>query len=695
MYETAFNNVVTKYDGILSEIEFQKNLLDEYISQTEGKGYIVSTEYYDALIKNEKSNIKKLKQEKSDLLDALEEAVNSKTIAEGSESWQNMVNQINDVTLAIEESNTAIIEYNNSIRDIEWSIFDLLQEKISQITDEADFLIDLMSNGNLYDDRGQLTNEGMSTMGLHGLNYNVYMAQADKYAEEILKIDKELAEDPYNQDLAERRQELLDLQQDMILAAESEKDAIKDLVSEGIELELDALQELIDKYEDALDSSKDLYDYNKKISEQTSEIASLEKQLAAYRNDNSEETRQKVQQIKVSLEDARENLEETQYDQFISDQKKLFDELYDQYSEILNSRLDDLNGLIEDMIAEINNNADMISNTLSEKAESVGYTLSSSMESIWNTSVTGITDVLTTYGNNIQGGISSAATTVNATLGAMNLNLQNMIKALNSMAATKVESVSTASASKTPEATLSSTSSSSTSKTTSTSSSTKTTTSTASKTGSGNGKPEVGDKVKFNTGLYYADSYGGGAHGSKNRGGYVYITKINTKGSYPYHVSIGKKLGSGDLGWLKLKQISGYATGKEKFLTNDIAWTQEDGQEMIVRPSDGAILTPIAKNDSILNARASNNIWDMANSPSDFIRDNLKLDNFGEPVNKCAQNTYQQNLDKVIFNLPNVKNYEELLSEMQSDKNFERLILSMTVDRIAGKSALAKGKAIR
>ena len=70
-----------------------------------------------------------------------------------------------------------------------------------------------MENDKLYDDKGQLTNEGKSTMGLHGVNYNVYMAQADKYAQEIAKIDKDLAKDPYNQDLAQRRQELLELQQ--------------------------------------------------------------------------------------------------------------------------------------------------------------------------------------------------------------------------------------------------------------------------------------------------------------------------------------------------------------------------------------------------------------------------------------------------------------------------------------------------
>ena len=143
--------------------------------------------------------------------------MNSGTIKQGSEAWYEMVNQIDEVTLSIEQANTTVLELNKSIREVDWQVFDLLQERISYITTEADFLINLMENDKLYDDKGQLTNEGKSTMGLHGVNYNVYMAQADKYAQEIAKIDKDLAKDPYNQDLAQRRQELLELQQEMML----------------------------------------------------------------------------------------------------------------------------------------------------------------------------------------------------------------------------------------------------------------------------------------------------------------------------------------------------------------------------------------------------------------------------------------------------------------------------------------------
>nr|DAF79555.1 MAG TPA: minor tail protein [Caudoviricetes sp.] len=689
LYKTAFDNVATKYEGILGVIDHEKSMLDEYINQSEAKGYITSANYYKAQISAEKKNIKELQNEKANLLTALQNGVNSGTIKQGSEAWYEMVNQIDDVTLSIEQANTTVLELNKSIREVDWQVFDLLQERISYITTEADFLINLMENDRLYDDKGQLTNEGKSTMGLHGVNYNVYMAQADKYAQEIAKIDKDLAKDPYNQDLAQRRQELLELQQEMILAAEDEKEAIRDMVKEGIELELDALQELIDKYTDALDRQKDLYDYQKKVAEQTKEIASIEKQMSAYEGDDSEETKAKIQKLKVSLEDAKSDLEDTQYDKYISDQKQLLDDLYNEYETILNQRLDNLDALITDMIGQINTNAGTISTTLSEKAESVGYTLSDSMTTIWDTNSTKITTVLTTYGQNIQNGISTAATTVNSAIGTINTNLNTMIGQLNTLANTKAQAAASSSAANSSQSKPS----------TSTTTKPSTTPSKPSKpkTGSGNGKAEVGDKVKYNSGIYYEDSYGGGRHGSHNRGGSVYITKIHSGSPYPYHISTGKKLGSGDLGWLKLSQISGYATGVKNLPNSELAWTQEGNkEEYIIRKSDGAILTPIAKKGSVLNHEASGNIWNMANNPSDFIRDNLDLGaTQNVPNNGSSQNVYNQNLENVVFNFPNIKNYEQLLREMQKDKNFEKLILSMTIDRVAGKSSLSKRNAIR
>ncbi len=413
--------------------------------------------------------------------------------------------------------------------------------------------------------------------------------------------------------------------------------------------------------------------------------------MAAYAGDDSEEAKAKIQELKVSLEDAKADLEETEYEKFISDTEALLDELYLEYETILNERLDDIDALMEEMIDEINSNASTIGSTISESAENVNYKLSEEMDTIWNASdknavdinagQDAIKEVITMFSEDF----SSTATTTNDALEAIKLNTADMISKLDGIAEEKASSArdsSVGSSNNIPQ------------------NPTKPITPTTKEepkqsSSGGDDVPKVGDKVKFLDGKYYYDSYGKNPAGSKYHGKEVYITNVNEKGTHPIHISTGKKLGSGDLGWLKKTQISGYATGKRNFLNDETAWTQENRErEFIVRPSDGAILTPIAKGDSVLNHIASNNIWNMANSPAEFIRDNLNIGT-SVPNNSNSQNNYTQHFENVVFSMPNVQNYDEMLSTMQKDKNFERLIDSMTIGRLAGKSSLAKGKSIR
>ena len=608
-----------------------------------------------------------------------------------------MVNSIDETTLAIEEGKLALLEYDNAIREIEWSIFDMLQDQISQVTDEANFLIDLMSNDKLYDDKGQLTDSGMATMGMHGMNYNTYMHQADLYAEKILEVEKELAENPYDQTLIDKKQEYIEAQQDSILAAEDEKQAIVDLVREGIELELDALKELIDAKKEELDAEKSLHDYQKKTAKQVKDIASLRKQLAAYENDNSEEAKAKLQELTVSLAEAEEELAESEYERYISDQEKLLDELYTEYETILNQRLDNVDALIEDMITDINENASNISDTISEKADSVGYTLSQTMISTWSTSTSEITSTLTTYGSSIWSSINTGTTTLSRSLGTINTNISNMIIALNGYVST-LESSYAGSYESLPDPTPSSPAVKEEEKPVNNENNNQ-------KEDNGKVEEPKKEEPKKDTSINKGDTvtvpssakiydYAGDTSGERqyyrNDPTYVVLAKKNG-----YVQVRHSSLGSGVTGWFKEDDIKGYATGKHNFLSDEIAWTQENGREFIIRPSDGAILTPLAKGDSVLNATASNNIWDMANSPADFIKDNLKLDVANIPNTVSGSSSYVQNLDNVVFSFPSVKNYEEMLNAMKSDKNFERLINAMTIDQIIGKSSLTKGKSIR
>lgn len=392
--------------------------------------------------------------------------------------------------------------------------------------------------------------------------------------------------------------------------------------------------------------------------------------MSAYQNDDSEESKSKIQQIKVDLEDAKKELADTEYDQAISDIEKLLDSMYDEYELILNQRLDNIDALIMDMITEINSNSSLINETISAEANNVGYTLSDSMNTIWNSE----NSVLTYYGD----GFLNSMTGVNTALNNINTNIKNMMSFLDSWAKQDAIKAENSSASNSTQANSSPA---------------------PAPTPDTNSTPSepvkqitIGGKINAGNATIYATS--GGAGGSTQYFGYDPIyTVLDEQNGYVlarYH-----KLSSGYTGWFRKSDVSAYATGKKRIGEDELAWTQEEGSEMIVRPSDGAILTPLAKNDSVLNASASRNIWDMANNPSDFMRDNLGVNSVDSPTHNGGNSTYTQYFDKVEFVLPNVQNYDQLLRSMQKDRNFERLISSMTIDRVVGKNSTIKSKAIR
>lgn len=564
LYSTAFDNVATRFDSALSAIENERNIVSEYISQTEAQGRIVNSKLYSTLADRERRNISQLEKEKIELTKAMNDAVNSGAVKRGSQEWHRMSEEIANVTLEIEKGTTQLLEYAKSIRQIRWDVFDLIQDRISNIITEADFMINLLSNKRLFDKRGQFTYEGNATMGLHTSNYDTYMKQAEEYAQaveaenakiygdayesykeiveefnnlhagsadqtifgnidlnnrQVIKWTKEtlnqykkelqswyddaaddwdsfvkdmdgsiatvigsssewegveIAFSPMLQtdngavllnantvykyidnlvsqmpegwtnddlfkldaqglevdgiqiknliadigdtaiktgeamhylgkdgaiallerqlnDVAEadkevvaRRDELLKLQQESILAAENEKIAVRDLVKEGIENELASLKELIDKKKESLDVDKDAYDYAKRIKKETKNLASLEKQLASLSGDTSEENKSKLQKLKVEYEESKENLQETQMDKFISESKAIYDQLYTSYETVLNKRLDNIDKLFNDMIQAVNDSSSAIASELYNTAESVGYKTSEAFNTTWS-----------------------------------------------------------------------------------------------------------------------------------------------------------------------------------------------------------------------------------------------------------------------------------------------------------------------
>ena len=348
-----FDNISSDYDNKISSNEQKKTALNNKISLAQEHGKQVSAAYYKSLISSEKGEKNKLIKERKDLQKSLNDAVIKGSIKKGSDEWHEMVSAINEVTNAIDESTQSIVEYQNALRQLKWDAFDKSMETVKRINSENDYYIDLMSHKDMTDkDTGNFTKYGTATIGLHKTNYDNYLAQADEFQREYNKIMRQIEKGELSlsdENVVQRLRDLQNAHREAKKSAEDELQSIQDLVKQGYEAQTDALSELIDKYKKLKDSELEAYKYQKEIAEKTKTIASLQKQLTAYNGNDSEESRAQIQKLKVQLEEAKNDLKDTQYEKFISDTEDMLDDLMNDYQEFINEKLNDTNNILDEI----------------------------------------------------------------------------------------------------------------------------------------------------------------------------------------------------------------------------------------------------------------------------------------------------------------------------------------------------------
>ena len=664
--QQKFENIESEFNNRLDLIKSQQDELDSLIKLTETKGHMTSSLYYAELIKSEENSMNELVNKRNELTKSLNEAVSSGRIEEYSEAWYEMKGAIYDVNNAIVESENSLQEFQNAIRQLEWDNFDYKNDFISNTIDEGKFLIDLLSKQDLFvqkgDHKGKITNEGQAVLGQHGVNYNLEMGKADAYAKEIEKINQSLQSDPYNKDLIERRNELLELQQESILNAEEEKEAMIDLVREGIELQIEAMQDLIDKKNEALDKEKELYDYQKSIEEKSKRVKDIEKQLAAVQGDDSEENRKNIQELKQQLQEAKDDLSDAEYDKWLSDQSELMDEMMEKYDEVLNARFDDTDALISDLIDNTNANSDTINDTINSATQEVGYNITEGMKEIWSPE-SGIGSIISNYSNDFK----THSTSVQKYLASIESYFTEMKKKADAEANKKVNGGGSGGSSSSGNSGSNSSKPSSNSK-------------------QGNGKPDIGDAVTFTSGQYYYDSQGTSPAGSQMMGQTVYITRVNTRSwaTKPYHISRDKN-GSRPLGWVTASQISGYKDGTKNATKGWHLMDEEGiGTEAIV--TKHGVLRQFDSGESVFNKVQVQNLhdWGMINP--------MKAMDYSFAKNVSANRNNNVSIDIGDVVLQGVQRPEEfansLMHVMKTDKRVQKGVQAITTDLLDGKSVL-------
>lgn len=674
--QKKFDNIVTQFEDMEKVFTDTNDILDKLVDYAETKGRIISKSYYEAMLQNENENNKLLVQQRDQMVSELNELVNTGKVTEYSEAWYDLKQQIDEVNGSIVESNKSIQEFYNNMRQADWDLFDLVQDKITGIADEIEFVQSLLEDrDNLTDghlNRG-LTNEGLAQLGNYASKYNIYMSQAEKYASEIKKIEADIAKDPANKDLIDRKEELIKAQRDVILSANDEKKSMIDLARDGYDAMLEVLQELIDKRKEYLDNEKSIYEYQNTISEKTENLASLRKQLSVFENDNSEESLKKVQQLQSDIKDAEKDLKDTEYDKYIEDQEKMLDDLYQEYSDKIDEKFEQTEILIQELIGVVNENQSSISDTITTVTSDVGYTISDQMKTIWNdagTVISGFTGKFDTYATTVQSAINSIQITIDKMLQIAQAEANKNIATANNPSGVTSGSTSNGSTASKQQATP------------------KANTSNNSSTAQApKASPNVGTKVNA-TGNWYYDSYGTAPTGNVNRfkPDYFEIDKIVNGRAYPYHIQAiirGKRAGGN--GWVKGNQI-GYKNGLKEATYDHLAWTQEEGAE-IIRRSDGSILTPITRGTTVFTREMTDNLWNIAKqNPEKFYQNAMPTMNTFATTNRGGDVSVSIG-DIKLDGIQNPDQFAQALIGVVKDySKVQKVLQAATVDLVAGKS---------
>lgn len=688
--KSRFDNIQSQFEEVLGKVNSITDLYGKDNDLLEEQGWFASTLLNSSMIEQEQKNLEKLEQERDALTKALNSAMASGKIEAESEDWYSMQSAIDDCTSSIYDAKKALVEYDNAIRQINWDAFDRTRDDVSNLIDETQFLVDLLKDEDITDDNGNMNDNGKAAQALIAQKYQLYLNQAKAYKDEILKINEELANDPYDKELLDRKQELIKAQQDAINSSISEKDALKDLVQEGYDTFLDKLDEVIQKYKDLMSQQKDAYDYEKSIAEKTKALNALEKQYSAVQGDNSEEGKKNIQQLKDQINTAKDDLKDTEYEKLISDTEAILDNLADTTKTWLDERLDSFDITMQEIIDQSNENASNISQTITDTAENYGYKLSESMSNIWSTNASNITNGINSVLGDFSNKFVEGNNAINKVCGDINAAVQGLLKNSNDEAQRVADEIARQQAEQNANT-------------------------------DGGYSDGGGSSGGSND---WSDNWDNSDSGSSDDGGSWGDWFYHLEDDYPkdllevdssivdrlkyndidssfgaradYYSAMGgdgEYYGSSDQNIWMLDQLKshGYKNGT-KSATAGIHRTDEKGlgSEVIFSKKYGT-LRKLDAGDMVFNADQVEKLWNLSKG---ITTPNMYMDNLGAKlpdipnISNNLANKVDVEFGDVTLSLPNVKNYEDFMKQMVSDKRFLKAVQEGTLGQVLGRNSL-------
>ena len=380
-------------------------------------------------------------------------------------------------------------------------------------------------------------------------------------------------------------EELIKYRTDMIRTElNEEKDALKERLS--------YLKEFYDTQKKMLKDSVEEEDYLKEQAEKRKAVTDLQLKLDQLELDNSAWAQKKRLELEEQLAKAREDLRIFERDHAVKMAEEEFDRIYDaqekeidRETDLIDERLDDKKGLYDTSLEDIRNNSMQLYEDMMRYNEKYVDGTPDAVTEMWEEAYKALQEYKTLYDEwykNIQ--------LVNATGYVPKTTANTGPQATPT--ATPVSSGYTVTSYTAPVSTPA-----------------------PQPAPAQPAAPSLtsGSYVEVKPGTkWYADSGGGGAWGWARAGTIRYI---NERGSHPYNIE--------GLGWVRKQDIVGYARGT-KNAAPGLHRIDEEGFEQVFVSPDGSRYKLFSGGEKVLNAKATNFLYDFAMSGGAMLRDAVR-----------------------------------------------------------------------
>lgn len=413
---SKLDNIIDQFDqtkDILSQIiDTEKDLLD----LREQQGEKISANDYISLA-NKQYEATKQNIEEYNRLSAEMSKLN---LEHGSEEWKKYNDQLQDLKNNMIAAADAVESYKDAMTELVYKDLDDYKSKLDSLNGTISTMSGLIGDMNLVDDNGELTDRGLAQLALYAQQLSNAKHEAAEYDNAIDSLNDALrtgliTQDEYNSMLYEYKS----AQESAVSSVKDARDSILSLVKDGIQAEIDARKEATDQAKAQLEAEQDLHDYQESISEKQSNIAKLQRQIATLSSSNHREDIAQRQKLLDELNEAQNDLYNTQYDHSIEKQKEALDEQYNAFEESKQKEMEELETDLDKQEAAISKYLDKV-----KKDHSTAYDVLKQYGENYNLTAT---DDLTEPWESA----SSAADTCSDAIGNVTANIQYQINSLD------------------------------------------------------------------------------------------------------------------------------------------------------------------------------------------------------------------------------------------------------------------------